>query len=73
MPSEAADPIERWTAHISAIAQGNDPAQMRQDRLREPTFGDLAEQYLERHAPRKSLKPRVTCRHRRMRICSSTP
>ena len=40
-------------AHIGAIAQGNDPAQIRQDRLHEPTFGDLAEEYLERHAPRK--------------------
>ena len=36
-----------------AIAQGADPAQVRQDRLHEPTFGDLTEQYLERHAPRK--------------------
>ena len=40
-------------AHIGAIAQGADPAQVRQDRLYEPTFGDLIEQYLERHAPRK--------------------
>lgn len=40
-------------ADIGAIAQGNDPAQIRQDRSHEPTFGDLAEQYLERHAPRK--------------------
>jgi hypothetical protein len=39
--------------HVGAIAQGNDPAQVRQDRLHEPTFGDLTEQYLERHAPRK--------------------
>ena len=40
-------------AQIGAIAQGDDPAQIRQDRLHEPTFGDLTEQYLERHAPRK--------------------
>ena len=39
--------------HVGAIAQGDDPAQMRQDRLHEPTFGDLTEQYLERHAPHK--------------------
>lgn len=39
--------------HIGAIAQGADPAQVRQDRLHEPTFGDLTTQYLERHAPRK--------------------
>jgi integrase len=39
--------------HVGAIAQGADPAQVRQDRLHEPTFGDLTEQYLERHAPRK--------------------
>jgi integrase len=39
--------------HVGAIAQGDDPAQVRQDRLHEPTFGDLTEQYLERHAPRK--------------------
>lgn len=40
-------------AHVGAIAQGFDPAQVRQDRLHEPTFGDLTAQYLERHAPRK--------------------
>jgi integrase len=39
--------------HVGAIAQGDDPAQVRQDRLHEPTFGDLTEQYLARHAPRK--------------------
>jgi integrase len=39
--------------HVGAIAQGDDPAQVRQDRLHEPTFADLTEQYLERHAPRK--------------------
>ncbi|HZH48705.1 MAG TPA: site-specific integrase [Nitrospira sp.] len=39
--------------HVGAITQGGDPAQVRQDRLHEPTFGDLTEQYLERHAPRK--------------------
>ena len=39
--------------HVGAIAQGTDPAQIRQDRLHEPTFGDLTAQYLERHAPRK--------------------
>ena len=39
--------------HVGAIAHGDDPAQVRQDRLHEPTFGDLTEQYLERHAPRK--------------------
>ena len=40
-------------AHVGAIAQGTDPAQVRQDRLHEPTFADLTAQYLERHAPRK--------------------
>jgi integrase len=40
-------------AQVGAIAHGDDPAQVRQDRLHEPTFGDLTEQYLERHAPRK--------------------
>jgi integrase len=40
-------------AHVGAIAQGDDPAQVRQDRLHEPTFADLTAQYLERHAPRK--------------------
>jgi integrase len=39
--------------HVGAIAQGDDPAQVRQDRLHEPTFGDLTAQYLDRHAPRK--------------------
>lgn len=39
--------------HVGAIAQGIDPAQIRQDRIHEPTFGDLTAQYLERHAPRK--------------------
>jgi len=39
--------------HVGAIAQGADPAQVRQDRLHEPTFGDLTEQYLARHAPHK--------------------
>ena len=39
--------------HVGAIAQGADPAQVRQDRLHEPTFGNLTAQYLERHAPRK--------------------
>src|SRR5262249_50890313 len=39
--------------HVGAIAQGADPAQGRQDRLHAPTFGELAAQYLERHAPRK--------------------
>ena len=39
--------------HVGAIAQGSDPAQVRQDRLHEPTFADLTAQYLERHAPRK--------------------
>ncbi len=38
---------------VGAIAQGADPAQLRQDRLHEPTFADLTTQYLERHAPRK--------------------
>ena len=41
------------STHVAAIAQGGDPAQVRQDRLHEPTFGDLTGQYLERHAPRK--------------------
>ena len=39
--------------YVGAIAQGDDPAQVRQDRLRELTFADLTKQYLERHAPRK--------------------
>jgi hypothetical protein len=38
--------------HVGMIAPGADPAQVRQDRLHEPTFGDLTAQYLERHAPR---------------------
>ena len=41
------------TGCVGAIAQGDDPAQVRQHQLHEPTFGDLTEQYLERHAPRK--------------------
>ncbi len=40
-------------SEVGAIAHGADPAQRRKDRLHEPTFGDLTEQYLERHAPRK--------------------
>ena len=40
-------------AQVGAIARGEDPAQCRQDRIHEPTFGDLADQYLQRHAPRK--------------------
>jgi hypothetical protein len=39
--------------HVGAIAHGEDPAQVRQNQLHEPTFGDLTEQYLDRHAPRK--------------------
>ena len=39
--------------HVGAIVQGDDPAQVRQDRLHEPTFEDLTAQYQERHAPRK--------------------
>jgi integrase len=39
--------------HVGAIAQGADPAQVRQDRRHDPTFADLTAQYLERHAPRK--------------------
>src|SRR5215831_14225058 len=39
--------------HVGAIAQGEDPAQVRQDQLHEPTFGDLTEQYLAWHVPRK--------------------
>ena len=39
--------------HVGEIAQGADPAQVRQDRLHEPMFADLTEQYLTRHAPRK--------------------
>ena len=44
---------ELAATHVGAIAQGADPAQVRQDRLHEPTFGNLTAQYLERHAPRK--------------------
>ena len=40
-------------AQVGAIAQGLDPAQVRQDRIHDPTFADLTAQYLERHAPRK--------------------
>jgi len=40
-------------AQVGAIARGEDPAQVRQDRMHELTFGDLTEQYLLRHAPRK--------------------
>ncbi len=40
-------------AQVGAVARGEDPAQVRQDRLREPRFADLVAQYLERHAPHK--------------------
>ncbi len=40
-------------AHVGAIAQGEDPAQVRQDRIKEPTFGDLAGLYKQRHLPMK--------------------
>ena len=40
-------------AQIGAVARGEDPAQARQDRLREPRFADLVELYLQRHAPHK--------------------
>ncbi|MGE0826558.1 MAG: tyrosine-type recombinase/integrase [Candidatus Binatia bacterium] len=40
-------------AHVGAIAQGEDPAQARQDRIKEPTFGDLALLYEQRHLPMK--------------------
>lgn len=40
-------------AQVGAIARGDDPAQVRQDRIHEPTFADLTDQYLSRHAPRK--------------------
>ena len=35
------------------ISAGKDPAQARQDRIKEPTFKDLADIYLERHAIHK--------------------
>lgn len=44
---------KRVQTEIGAIAQGQDPAQDRQDRLHEPTFAELTQLYLERHAPRK--------------------
>jgi integrase len=34
----------------AAIAEGRDPSQERQTQRREPTFGDLADAYMERHA-----------------------
>ena len=34
----------------SAIAEGRDPSREREAQRREPTFGDLAEAYMERHA-----------------------
>ncbi len=40
-------------AQAGAVARGEDPAQVRQDRLREPKFADLVELYLQRHAPHK--------------------
>ncbi len=40
-------------AQIGAVARGEDPAQARQDRMREPKFADLVELYLQRHAPHK--------------------
>jgi Arm DNA-binding domain len=39
--------------HVGAITQGLDPAQIRQNQIHDPTFGDLTKQYLERHAPGK--------------------
>lgn len=39
--------------HIGAIAQGEDPAQTRQDRIKEPTFADLTALYEIRHLPMK--------------------
>ena len=40
-------------AHVGAIAQGEDPAQARQDRIKEPTFADLTALYEQRHLPFK--------------------
>jgi integrase len=34
----------------AAIAEGRDPSQERETQRREPTFGDLADAYMERHA-----------------------
>lgn len=39
--------------HVGAIAQGEDPAQTRQDRIKEPTFADLTALYEIRHLPMK--------------------
>ena len=38
---------------IAQIFDGKDPAQARQDRHKEPTFGFLAQEYLDRHASQK--------------------
>ena len=39
--------------HIGAIAHGEDPAQTRQDMIKEPTFSDLTALYEQRHLPFK--------------------
>ncbi len=46
---------------IAQIFDGKDPAQAKQDRQTEPTFGVLAQEYLDRHASqKKSLKNDVS-------------
>jgi integrase len=54
----------RQKAHamLQAIFEGHDPAQERRDRRQELTWGELAELYLARHAPRK----RTACNDRNM-------
>jgi integrase len=44
---------ERAIGLTHEIIQGRDPAQARQERRQEPTWGELTSLYLERHGPRK--------------------
>jgi integrase len=41
------------STRIGEIAHGQDPAEIRQTRIHEPTFADLTEWYEQRHLPRK--------------------
>ena len=41
------------STRIGEIARGEDPAEIRQTRIHEPTFADLTEWYEQRHLPRK--------------------
>ena len=40
------------STRIGEIARGEDPAEIRQTRIHEPTFTDLTELYEQRHLPR---------------------